>query len=147
MTVFSEWLAGGRRILLEPISESFTINQLILAFWRHAEQHYRHEDGTPTNERKALKYDRQAADMYRVPHAVWRVRNDTLRLLKRYNGCTLCQVRAVQESHCNDPVLTDLKEIELLASKRCKRLSSAAHVQSHPPHDFFHTISRLPPCG
>ena len=26
------------------------MNELILAFWRHAEKHYRHEDGTPTSE-------------------------------------------------------------------------------------------------
>jgi integrase len=27
-----------------------SVNEVILAFWKHAEQHYRHADGTPTNE-------------------------------------------------------------------------------------------------
>src|SRR5262245_39172552 len=26
------------------------INEMILAFWQHAEKHYRHADGTPTGE-------------------------------------------------------------------------------------------------
>ena len=29
---------------------ALTVNELILAFWRRAEQHYRREDGTPTSE-------------------------------------------------------------------------------------------------
>jgi integrase len=28
----------------------FTVNELLLAFWKHAELHYRHPDGTPTSE-------------------------------------------------------------------------------------------------
>jgi hypothetical protein len=47
---------GGRRLPTESIAKPFTINQLILAFWRHAEQHYRHEDGTPTNELTDYRY-------------------------------------------------------------------------------------------
>jgi integrase len=55
--LIAEWLANGRRL---PASESespaLTINDLILAFWRWAEKHYRHEDGTTTNELTDHKY-------------------------------------------------------------------------------------------
>ena len=27
-----------------------SVNEVMLAFWKHAEQHYRHPDGTPTSE-------------------------------------------------------------------------------------------------
>ena len=33
-----------------PGRPALTVNELIVAFWRRAEQHYRREDGTPTNE-------------------------------------------------------------------------------------------------
>src|SRR5262245_5905133 len=32
-----------------------TINEVVLAFWRHAEQHYRRPDGTPTGELHNLR--------------------------------------------------------------------------------------------
>src|SRR5262249_52746436 len=32
-----------------------TVNEVILAFWRHAEQHYRRPDGTPTGELDNLR--------------------------------------------------------------------------------------------
>lgn len=54
--LISEWLAGGRRLSADPIGEAYSINQLILDFWRHAEQHYRHEDGTHTNELTDYRY-------------------------------------------------------------------------------------------
>jgi integrase len=49
--LIAEWLANGRRPVV-PAAEApaFTVNDLILAFWRHAETHYRGEDGHPTNE-------------------------------------------------------------------------------------------------
>jgi hypothetical protein len=33
-----------------PVAHTLTVAELLLAFWRHAEQHYRHPDGTPTSE-------------------------------------------------------------------------------------------------
>src|SRR5262249_46047839 len=33
---------------------------LILAYWPHVETHYRHEDGTPTNEVKEIRYTLKA---------------------------------------------------------------------------------------
>jgi integrase len=50
--VIAEWEANGRRL---PASEAagrrdLTVNELAVAFLRHAENHYRHPDGTPTGE-------------------------------------------------------------------------------------------------
>jgi integrase len=56
--LIAEWLAAGRR--LQPVTteqpQSISVNELLLAFWQHAQQHYRHEDGTPTNELVNLRY-------------------------------------------------------------------------------------------
>jgi integrase len=49
--VIAEWEANGRRwAVADPAGQDLTVNELILAFWPHAEQHYRRPDGTPTNE-------------------------------------------------------------------------------------------------
>jgi integrase len=45
--VISEWRATSGRAATPP---GLTVNELILAFWGHAERHYRHPDGTPTSE-------------------------------------------------------------------------------------------------
>ncbi len=50
--LIAEWLANGRR-LPSPIGEVadvVTVNELILAFYRHAETYYRRPDGTLTSE-------------------------------------------------------------------------------------------------
>lgn len=56
--VVAEWLAGGRRLPAHD-SEPLTVEELVAAFWQHAERHYRHADGTPTSEihnlRQALR--------------------------------------------------------------------------------------------
>jgi integrase len=49
----SEWLASGRRCPSTQVQgpdSGISINELVLAFWTHAEQHYRYPDGKPTNE-------------------------------------------------------------------------------------------------
>jgi hypothetical protein len=48
--LISEWLANSRRLPGEDPAKTVTVEELILAFWRYAEQHYRHDDGTATNE-------------------------------------------------------------------------------------------------
>jgi hypothetical protein len=55
--IIAEWLANGRRPLhsLED-APALSVNELILAFWTHAEAHYRHDDGTPTNELSEYRY-------------------------------------------------------------------------------------------
>ena len=59
--LIAEWLAAGTRVRPAetggPIATATTttISQLILAFWRHAEKHYRRPDGEPTQELENLR--------------------------------------------------------------------------------------------
>jgi integrase len=55
--VIAEWEANGRR-LPEPTGKpgDITVNELALAYLKHAEQHYRYPDGTTTNEYDDTKY-------------------------------------------------------------------------------------------
>jgi integrase len=46
--LIQEWLSHGRN--LSGSNERSTVERLILAYWRHCEQHYRKPDGTPTSE-------------------------------------------------------------------------------------------------
>src|SRR5262245_22815130 len=50
--LIQQWLAGGGASPSRNVPvNNLTVNELILAFWsRHAEQNYRHPDGTPTGE-------------------------------------------------------------------------------------------------
>jgi integrase len=50
--VIAEWEANGRRLpdSKQGNSADMAVNELVLAFLRHAETHYRRADGTPTNE-------------------------------------------------------------------------------------------------
>ena len=51
--VIAEWEASGRRLLsrsAEPSAQDLTVNELLVPFLAHAEQHYRRPDGTVTNE-------------------------------------------------------------------------------------------------
>lgn len=63
--VISEWEANGRRLppkSAEGSAPDLSINELCLAYWRHAENYYV-KDGKPTSEiyavRQALRYVRQ----------------------------------------------------------------------------------------
>src|SRR5262249_5964115 len=55
--VIAEWVAYGR---LSPGGSAspagISVAELVLAYWPHAEKHYRHPDGTPTNEVNEMKY-------------------------------------------------------------------------------------------
>ena len=50
--LISEWLANGRRFmnLEDHAGPHISINEVLLAFWKHAENHYRDADGTLTGE-------------------------------------------------------------------------------------------------
>jgi site-specific recombinase XerD len=48
--LIAEWLGNGRRLPTSSMAAGLSVNEVILAFWRHAEQHYRAEDGAPTGE-------------------------------------------------------------------------------------------------
>jgi integrase len=54
----SEWLTAGvltRRVELTFGSVELSVNELILAFWGHAEGYYRRDDGTPAAELENLR--------------------------------------------------------------------------------------------
>jgi integrase len=53
--VLAEWEANGRRLPKPTAAADLTVTELIRAFWCHAEQHYRHPDGRPTDEIACLR--------------------------------------------------------------------------------------------
>jgi hypothetical protein len=68
--LLAEWLANGRSMAasaadppvgggIPSLASAPTVNDVILAFWKHAQVHYRDADGNPTSEpshfRSALK--------------------------------------------------------------------------------------------
>jgi integrase len=53
--VIAEWEAEGHRLAHADHAKHVSINELILAFWEHAQQHYRREDGSPTSEIREYK--------------------------------------------------------------------------------------------
>jgi integrase len=62
--VIAEWVAAGRR-LVDPQGGSAaaatrSVNEVLAAFWGHAEAHYRHPDGTPTRELADFKLSLRA---------------------------------------------------------------------------------------
>src|SRR5262249_54214657 len=54
--LISGWYANGQTLPPAPAEQGgLSVNELILAYWRHAEQHYRRPDGTPTDEIHCLR--------------------------------------------------------------------------------------------
>src|SRR5262245_20395003 len=55
--VIAEWEASGRHLpRAVAAAADATVNEVAARFWTHAEQHYRHADGTVTNELADFKY-------------------------------------------------------------------------------------------
>jgi integrase len=52
--IVNEWQESHGRVA-DGIKSELTVNELILAFWRHVETHYRHPDGTQTSEVENFK--------------------------------------------------------------------------------------------
>ncbi len=52
--LIGEWLAAGRTSP-PPQGEDFTVNELVLRFWRFAKAHYRRRDGSPTGTAVSFK--------------------------------------------------------------------------------------------
>ena len=49
--VVGEWLANGRQLSIQQTDEDpLTVDELLAAFWRHAQVHYRSPSGEPTSE-------------------------------------------------------------------------------------------------
>src|SRR5437868_2778083 len=55
--LISEWLAAGRGRpqQVEARAEGPTVGEVVLAFWKHAETHYRGADRMPTQELENVK--------------------------------------------------------------------------------------------
>ncbi|HEX5271267.1 MAG TPA: site-specific integrase [Gemmataceae bacterium] len=54
--VVLEWEANERRLPGASTASDLTVAELIRQYWRHVEEYYRHEDGTPTGEVQAMRY-------------------------------------------------------------------------------------------
>jgi hypothetical protein len=48
--VIAEWEAAGRGLPAIAAAKDLTVNELLLAYWKHAEEHYRRPDGMPSKE-------------------------------------------------------------------------------------------------
>jgi integrase len=56
--LIAEWYANGRALAPQTGNghdRGLTVNELLVAFWQHAEQHYRRTDGSPTDEIHCLR--------------------------------------------------------------------------------------------
>jgi integrase len=54
--VILDWEANERRLPVEAADLDLTVAELIVRYWRHVEEYYRHEDGSPTGEVDAMRY-------------------------------------------------------------------------------------------
>jgi integrase len=56
--IIGEWFANGQCLIGKAAANQdpgLTLNELLLAYWMHAEKHYRRPDGTPTDEIHCLR--------------------------------------------------------------------------------------------
>jgi hypothetical protein len=102
--VIGEWEAAGRRVAAADPAADLTVNELILAYWRHAEQHYRRADGTPTNELNDLRL--------------------SFRPLKEMYGHTLAgrfgprSLKAIRDKLVKQPIKTRIKVMDPTTGRR-----------------------------
>jgi integrase len=58
--LIAEWLTAGRPVVPDPAGRpghaSLSVNELLLAYWQYAQQHYRSPEGTPTQELDNLRH-------------------------------------------------------------------------------------------
>jgi integrase len=117
--LIAEWLANGRRMPpRKGEAAGLSLNEVILAYWQHAEAYYRHPDGTPTSEadniRLALRPLRRLYGHAPAAH---------------FDSLALEAVREemILEGHCRNRVNKDVDRIKRLfrwgASKKLVPLS------------------------
>jgi hypothetical protein len=93
--VIAEWEAADRRSPKAEDVGDLTINELILAYWPYAKQHYRYSDGRPTNELNDFPV--------------------TLRPLKEMYGHRLAKdfgplaLKAIRQKLITQPIMTRIK--------------------------------------
>jgi integrase len=128
--LIAEWLANGRR--MPPClgaAGGLSLNEVILAYWQHAEAYYRHPDGTPTSE----------ADNIRL----------ALRPLRRLYGHTTAvefdslalealRDEMIRERHCRNRVNKDVDRV-----KRLFRWAAAKKLVSLSVHESLATVEGL----
>ena len=128
--LIAEWLAGGRQMPRRQgeVSAGLSLNEVILAYWKHTEAYYRHPDGTPTSE----------ADNIRL----------ALRPLKRLYGHTAADfdslgleaVRAemIRAGHCRNRVNKDVSRV-----RRLFRWAAARILVPLAVHESLGTVEGL----
>jgi len=96
--LLAEWSAGtlGQ-------TDQLAVNEVLLAFWRHAEEHYRHPDGKPTTELANFQYALEPVkDLYGHTRAA---DFDSL-------GLETVRERMVEAGHCRTRVNRDVQRIK-----------------------------------
>lgn len=132
-----EWMANGRQ--LPRPEEAITVSEIILAFWCHAEVHYRKPDGTPTSEqdnfRDALAplrrlYGPKAAVEF-GPLALRALREEMIRLgwCRTHINKQVSRIRgvfkwAVGHEMLPPSIFEALRSVEGLQAGRCKARES-----------------------
>jgi integrase len=102
--VIAEWEASGRQLATADAAKDISINELIERFMEHATEHYRHADGTPTNELSDIKL--------------------SFRPLKALYGLTMAKdfgplaLKAIREKLIAQPVTTRIKVTDPETDKR-----------------------------
>jgi integrase len=106
-----------------------SVNEVILAFWRHAEQHYRREDGTPTGE----------ADNYR----------EALRPLKALYGHTTARefgplaLRAVRDAMVKSGLSRGVVNARVNRVRRVFKWAASFELVPAAVHEALRTVAGL----
>ena len=128
--VIAEWEANGRQMLCRKGGATgLSLNEVILAYWQHAEGYYRHPDGTPTSE----------ADNIRL----------ALRPLKRLYGHTSAadfdslalealREEMVRAGHCRNRVNKDVSRV-----RRLFKWAAARKLVPLSVHESLATVEGL----
>jgi integrase len=128
--LIAEWLAGGRQPRTRSTSTSgLSLSEVILAYWQHVKDYYRHPDGTPTQEvdniRLALRPLRR---LYGRTPAV------------EFDSVALEALREemIREGHCRGRINRDVGRI-----KRLFKWASAKKLVPLSVHEGLATVEGL----
>jgi integrase len=127
--LIAEWLANGRQAPRKAKAANLTVNEVMLAYWQHAEEYYRHPDGSSTSE----------ADNLRL----------ALRPLRRLYGHTAAadfdslalealRDEMIREGHCRNRVNKDVSRV-----RRLFRWAAAKKLVPLSVHESLGTVEGL----
>jgi integrase len=119
--VIAQWEAAGRRFITAATAADLTINEVMLAYWQHVQDYYRHADGTPTSEvnniRAALRTLKQLYGL--TPAAQF----DTL-------GLETVRQQMIRDGRCRNLINKDVARIKRLFKwAGAKKLAPSAVYQ------------------